>query len=683
MKNKDLYVSYSNTTKSKVSALKECGVGKAVFKSKGSTTFQEVLPNISVREEFNFTDYERFRTGETVPRDQRQIIDVCNKAYYRVGLIRNVIDLMADFGSKGATPVHKNKLSDNLYNNWWSKIHGQEISERFLNLLYRTGNVICKRITAKLRKKDIQNLQKTVAAPDILQLPPANDLDFNEVPWQYTFLNPSSLEILDEEDIAIFKGDIQLGLNINSSLLKSLRENHVIDTSNVVKKKRRQLIPLDMTKIITYYYKKDDWQAWAYPMIYSILDNLMMIEKLRLADFAALDGAISHIRLWKLGNLEHKIFPRDAAMDRLSDILINNVGGGSVDIIWGPDIELTETGTEIHKFLGMEKYLPHINAVYEGLGIPPTLTGSQVSSGFTNNFISLKTLTERLSYGRSLLSAFWQNEFKLFQKSLNLRQPAILVYDRMNLSDEAAEKALFVQLADRSIVSNEAVQRIVGEIPEVEQMRMKREDRMRNSGKLPPKAGPWHNPEHEESLEKIALQRGLLTPFDLGLTENDNLTNLDNLDDLVDQPQPGRPKNSKDKQKRKRKRVLPRTSATSKFAAIYISVKDIQGKVADIIHPIYLGMTGKKNLRQLTDKEFENLESMKFALLCNLPTEAEISLDLVKATISSPLLIPEGVLSIYKRMSCGIKGPTVDKLRSLQALVYSIYVFKSLTGLGV
>lgn len=47
------------------------------------------------------------------------------------------------------------------------------------------------------------------------------------------------------------------------------------------------------------------------------------------------------IRVWKLGSLEHKIFPTEEAAKKLADIL-ENATGETLDIIWGPDIEVIE-----------------------------------------------------------------------------------------------------------------------------------------------------------------------------------------------------------------------------------------------------------------------------------------------------------------------------------------------------
>ena len=69
---------------------------------------------------------------------------MCMAAYDRVGLVRNVIDLMGDFACQGINLVHPNKRIEKFYKAWFNKINGKERSERFLNLLYRTGNVVTK-----------------------------------------------------------------------------------------------------------------------------------------------------------------------------------------------------------------------------------------------------------------------------------------------------------------------------------------------------------------------------------------------------------------------------------------------------------------------------------------------------------------------------------------------------------
>ena len=127
------------------------GIQKSVAYNRRS--FLDIEPNRSVRTGFTREDYNRFRSAEAVPKHQKDAIRMCMAAYDKVGIIRNVIDLMADFAAQGITIVHPNKRIEKFYRAWFKKVSGQERSERFLNTLYRCGNLIVKRRIDKISKK--------------------------------------------------------------------------------------------------------------------------------------------------------------------------------------------------------------------------------------------------------------------------------------------------------------------------------------------------------------------------------------------------------------------------------------------------------------------------------------------------------------------------------------------------
>ena len=66
----------------------------------------DVEPNKSVRTSMTRNDYYRFRPEESMPTRQKRIMKMCMDAYDRVGIIRNVIDLMGDFAAQGIDIVH-------------------------------------------------------------------------------------------------------------------------------------------------------------------------------------------------------------------------------------------------------------------------------------------------------------------------------------------------------------------------------------------------------------------------------------------------------------------------------------------------------------------------------------------------------------------------------------------------
>ena len=610
------------------------------------TSYIDIEPNRSVRTSFLRQDYDNFRPGESVSSQQKRIMKMSMQAYDRVGIIRNVVDLMSDFASQGLILVHPNKTIEKFYRKWFVQVGGMDRSERFLNYLYRCGNVIVKRRTAKLNQQKERELKRSGGAD--LEIKDMK-VPRREIPWTYDFLNPLAIDVKDSGGQMVGKPEFVLNLSkyTYESLINSSTTNKTIFKTLPIDLQRRltqgdRTIPLDPEKVSFYYYKKDDWLLWANPMIYAILDDITMLEKMKLADLAALDGAISNVRLWTVGDLDHKIIPTKAAINKLRDILASNVGGGTMDLVWGPELKFTESQSQVYKFLGAEKYQPVLTSIYAGLGIPPTLTGASTGGGYTNNYVSLKTLIERLEYGREILAQFWRHEIELIRKAMGFRFPAEIHFDSIILSDEAATKQLLIQLADRDIISHETLLERFRELPGIERIRVRREERERvNDTTSPKKAGPYHNPQHKEDIAKIALTKDVLDSdeylekFGLppAVREEEEEPSAPKQETDYDPEKPtGRPPFSRDTKKRKEKRVLPRSGdpTTATLWAL-----EAQGKISDIISPIALSHFNKKNARSLNKAQVDQLEYLKMCILTGTTPYMDITPELVKQLVDN------------------------------------------------
>ncbi len=620
--------------------------------------FSNMLPNISSKPGLSRSDYDYFRPQEAVPKHVKDIIRRADDIYQKVGLVKNVIDLMGDFSSQGIRIVHPNPRIERFFRNWFKKVKGKDRSERFLNNIYRTANVVVNRQTAKIGTKTEKEMYKATASPDFNEQNIRDEqvkLSKKEIPWRYTFIDPVFVEVA-AGPLSAFVGKKQYSLTLPAHLRKVINSPKTEQDLEIIRRLPPQILeaaktkkpyPLDPEKTLVHHYKKDDWQIWAFPIIYAIMDDITVLEKLKLADIAALDGAISNIRIFKLGNLEHKIAPTKAAASKLASILQNNVGGGTMDIVWGPDLELLESKTNVHQFLGEAKYTPHLNNVYAGLGIPPTLTGTYGAAGTTNNFISLKTLTQRLQYGRDILTNFWDQEMKLVQQAMGFRSPAKVEFDRMDLSNEEAEKALLIQLVDRNIVSDEYLQRRFGADPEMENVRLVKEHKERNSSKRVDKFGPYANIDNE--MRKIALQLGMATPSEVGLDfadkkngektvlqlktemekeKPDNSTPNDIDQEPPGRPGQGRPPGKTDEQERKEKDFAPQTGAS-----LIIKANNIQDKINSITNPVLLSFYNKKNFRSLSSQEYSEAESLKTKMLLSINPNELITDELIMSRL--------------------------------------------------
>jgi len=701
-------------------------VYQGVYRSKGMWgDYSNLQGDISGRPGLDRGDYNKFRPQESIPIKHPDIMNMCNDVYNKVGLVRNVIDLMSDFASQGIRLTHPNKKIEKFYRNWFRKVNGKERSERFLNMLYRLGNVPVRIHTAKLTQKQKTTLFKTHATNTKAERTLPELPNTKEIPIKYVFLDPALLEIVGGA-LASFVGKSVFSIRLPGSLTyiilspRTPEEKALVqELPEEIKKAAKSQIPvvLEPENTLMYYYKKDDWCEWAKPMIYAILDDIITLEKLKLADRAALDGAISNIRIFKLGSLEHKIAPTDAAAEKLAEALQANVGGGSMDLIWGPDIELIESKTTVHQFLGEGKYVPHLNNIFAGLGIPPTLTGGG-GTGTTNNFISLKTLIQRLQYGRDLLIDFWEKECIKVQKAMGFRFAARVEFDIMNLGDEIAEKQLWIQLADRNLISDELIQLRFGSDPDIEKVRLNRENRERTVNKRPEKAGPFHDPQFGQALKKIALQTGVLSPSEVGLTDTEKrdhlkteekkdgeLSLVENNNKQMDKQlkeqrkqqegqsgnksgltknkkvqkptkvgTPGRPKNKKDSTKRKTPKFRPKTRA-----ALEIWAKDTQTKINNGLNSFLLQKFNKANFRQMTDNEVAMAESLKLGVLFNIKPMAAVDEEVIKAALEKPFSAK--IKSIYQTWANDLslklnRKLTLEENRNIQTYLYS-YIYSA------
>jgi hypothetical protein len=517
-----------------------------------------------------------------------------------------------------------------------------------------------------------------------------------EIPWTYDFLNPLAVDVLNYYN-GMFIGEPKYILNLSKTTYDSFQSSNVTmrntfsklppDIQKQITEGKRQL-PLDPEKISVFNYKKDDWLVWANPMIYAILDDLIMLEKMKLADLAALDGAISTIRLWRIGSLDHKIIPKRDVINKLRNILASNTGGGTMDLVWGPELDFKESESQVYKFLGNEKYQPVLASIYAGLGIPPTLTGAGgASGGYTNNYVSLKMLIERLEYGRQVLRQFWTKEIEIVQKAMGFKLPAQIRFDSIILSDESAAKQLLINLADRDIISHETILERFGEMPDIEKVRVRREEQSRrNDVATPMKASPYHNPNIRNDIAKI-----LVTKDSLGDEFYSDELDLPKTDPPLppapkiggggqsgsdpappkSNPQGGRPLSKKDAVKRKQKVVLPKTGEGAATLWAY----NIQKSIADEITPMMLSFYEKKNVRSLTKAEFDQLEYLKLCLLTGIEPFMELSPEIIKDLIDmnhrpSQAFINKVSDELDNFVYLNTRKPTVDEMKYIYASVY-------------
>jgi len=591
-----------------------------------------VAETINLRAGHNRHDYYTQRSNDKLPTDHKDIILACQAIYRKVGVVRNILDIMTDFAAEGLELQHPIKSQQRFYKEWARRVNLDGRAHDFMKLLMRDANVIVRRkmafiskpVVKEMAKGEVPGLQNVVDPPGEEKSEKISTkkskVRKREIPWKYTFLSPVVIEKLGGE-VGRFFGADTLGMRIPPELCNSINSPRTTAEKDFVAKLPREvvlaakdgkkLVSLEMDKMYVDYYKKDDWEDWGTPFLYGVLEDVMLKEKMRLADIAALDGVINVIRLWKLGNSDQQILPTSAAVDKLIDILQHNVGGGVMDLVWDDMIDLKVEYPPTDKILGNEKYYSVNADIVRGIGIPDSLIGGSDLS--TRNpataFVQLKTLVERLEYVRGRAIRWMENELRMVADAMGFKKIPSINFGIMSLRDEAAEKQLIIQLLDRGIISAEKATEVFGVNYMIELERMKEEQQVReeNPGVLE-RANPYYRPistmekQTELAIELEEAKQGM--SVDKGGGDNPS---GDQPRDEGDNPS-GRPPNTVDTKPRD-ERTDPTLSVLQVVAQGYLDTID------EIIDTPFLQSKGVKNMRSLTRKQKTELEGIKRGIL--------------------------------------------------------------------
>jgi hypothetical protein len=240
----------------------------------------------------------------------------------------------------------------------------------------------------------------------------------------------------------------------------------------------------------------------------------------------------------------------------------------------------------------------------------------------------------------------------------------------------------------------------MGYVPEIEEAAIKKEYKARQSKKIPPKASPFHDAELDSQLTKIFAQTGVVTPSQVGIDLEKPKNGEKSLVKMTQDAKPapsgtstpkkvdkkgqqgeGRPQNSKDTVQRKKRKPKIRTSAgedSGESINLMTWATAAQEKLSSIIHPVYLKMSDKKDMRSLTASQVEDVEHLKFVVLCTLEPYEQINEESIANMISEPLPLHEEANNFWKILVSNFlqknkRIPNIDEIHQIQSYIYAMY----------
>jgi len=637
------YLVFSDKNKTHLITSKYGSTVDAFQSVQASIGLTDVVTNVNVRRGYSREDYENFRSNEALPTKFEDIINAIRGIYYKNGIVRSTIDLLTDFACDDMKFIHPDLKQQAFYEAWRKKTNLNAAVNQFTQLCIREENVVVKRVTARITKPVKKQIEDKYAQgkPDIKIKKEPTKIEKNEIPWSYKFLDVTKLQWVHDGGSSLTDFN-QLIMPIPRSIKqmvnfpkneeeKKVAENLPNDIKNAINEGKSHLV-LDQDKLYIAHCKKNDWELWSIPSLYAIINDVQFRDKLRQAEISALDGVINVIRLWKLGDHKEGMLPNSEAVSRLANILESNTGGGAMDIIWDSLIEMEDYYPPIDKILGPEKYEQVNRDILIGLGIPEVLIGGH-GANFSNSFIQLKTVIEKLEYIREKIVEWLTEELSLINEAMGFKTLPLIKFNNMNLRDENVERALITGLLDRGVVSPEAVLEVYGRDFNVEVERMQ---------------------QQKQLFEEKGLE--LKGPF-----SNDD-------QDGEDGDKGGRPLKDQDKTKRKDREAEPREAELS------LTSSDIIESFDKYVVPLYLRTHEIDNARKLTKVQKKEIENLRVGILSCLDRNIDINEEIIYNCINNiDTSMNNELYSYISKYVKKNKYNTIKERKNLESIAWTNY----------
>lgn len=408
---------------------------------------------------FNMSSYGDY--GEFL--DCREMIELCQKAYFNVPIFRNTIDTMSEFSNSTVLFKGGNEKSRKFFNYWfYNKVGGYSLADQFFREWYRSGNVCLYRFDAEADIKMLADINKIYGADGEIKNP-------KSLPVKYLLINPSQLraeyglnfhnptyhKVLSNAEMSrilhpISEHEKEFANSIGENFKKQMKENG------------RGMLYLSPDKTYTFFCKRQDYEPFAVPLFFPVLEDI----DLKLI-YKRMEKTIS--RTVELVQLKIAVGteddPNPLAIDALKE-LYRNETIGRVLIAPGP-LDMEFIIPDLTKILGPEKYRQVNEDISQGLmGI---FSQDEKYSGAS---IKVKIFMERLNEARqAFLSLFLNPEIKRISKELGFKNYPEAVMADLDLNDQTQTNKIYLQLLQLgALTPEETIEAIkTGYLPNTEE----------------------------------------------------------------------------------------------------------------------------------------------------------------------------------------------------------------------
>ena len=401
--------------------------------------------------------YENIRQGQ-LPYfygkqgcDIKDAIMLCQKAYANIPIFRNVIDIMSEFANTDLVLEGGTEKSKAFIDRWLQKVKIWSVKDQYFREYYRSGNVFMYRLDTKFTQGEF-NKMSTVYGSELIKP--------GDIPIKYFLLNPYDITTLKSSN---FDGQVYRKVLSHYELerLKDPKTDYDKEVLNALDPKDQKAIKegrfgasgiyigLDPNKLIYSFYKKQDYEPFAIPFGYPVLDDLNWKLELKKVDQAVTRTIENVILLITMGNTPDKGGINPHNLQAMQSLFQNESIGRVLVSDYTTKAEFIIP--DLNKVLGPEKYQIVDQDIKDAL--QNVVVGSE---RYSNTQVKAQIFLERLKEARSaFIHDFLQPQIKLVCKNLGFRKYPIVKFQEVDLKDEVQLQRVTTRLMELGILTPE------------------------------------------------------------------------------------------------------------------------------------------------------------------------------------------------------------------------------------
>ena len=412
------------------------------LRNRGTSTFQSPLSGLSGEIENINKGVSPFSRDNSGTLSAQQAIVLCQKAYWNVAIFRNTIDIQTEFANSKLSFRGKNKRSIKFFNEWYKKINGWSLSERFFREWFRSGNVFIYKFLYNITNIEVNKMSRAEVA--------------KKIPLRYTILNPADMRA---EGSATFV-NFNYYKMLNSYELARLKvpktedEKRFMDSLPVKIRdeiKRGQLpeIPIDTEYLTAVFCGKQDYEALSVPMYYPVLFDIDLKLEFKKMEKVIARTADYMILLITAGDKDRDANTNSRILAALQDLFEMESVGRVLVSDYSTKAEFVLP--DLNKILGPEKYQVVNQDIANGL-----MNIFWGDEKYANSMIKIKVFLERLSSARqAFLNNFLIPEMEMIASELGFTEIPEPVFDEVDLKEEIEYMKVYTRLAEIGMLTPE------------------------------------------------------------------------------------------------------------------------------------------------------------------------------------------------------------------------------------